>query len=65
MATPAFKHKLQAIVGEEVSHFLETSSLTDKSLRELETRLQKILSKEFDSAMPETPPKAMQKSPSV
>jgi hypothetical protein len=43
-ATAAFKHRLQTIVGEEVSNFLETSSLTDKSLRELENRLHKILS---------------------
>jgi hypothetical protein len=49
VATPAFKHKLQTIVGEEVSHFLETSSLTDKSLRELETRLQRILNQEFST----------------
>jgi len=47
VATPQFKSRLQTIVGEEVSQFLEISSLTDKSLRDLEMRLQRILAQEF------------------
>lgn len=47
-ATPQHKHKLQSMIGEEVSQFLEASApLTDKSLRQLELRLEKILSQEF------------------
>jgi hypothetical protein len=35
--------KLQKIIGDEVSEFLETNSLTDKSLRKLELNIEKIL----------------------
>jgi len=35
--------RLQQIVGEEVSQFLESNQLTDKSLRELEANLEQKL----------------------
>ena len=35
--------KIQIIVGEEVSQFLETSNLTDKSLKELESIIERVL----------------------
>jgi hypothetical protein len=34
---------MQQIVGEEVSQFLESTVLTDKSLRSLEQQIEKIL----------------------
>jgi hypothetical protein len=34
---------MQQIVGEEVSQFLESNVLTDKSLRSLEQQIEKIL----------------------
>ena len=39
----ADKARLQHIVGEEVSKFLESNQLTDKSLRELEHNLEQKL----------------------
>ena len=39
----ADKVRLQQIVGEEVSQFLESNQLTDKSLRELEANLEQKL----------------------
>jgi hypothetical protein len=44
--TPATKAKVQSIIGEEVSRFLETNNLTDKSLRLLEASITRLLSHE-------------------
>jgi len=43
---PATKAKVQSIIGEEVSRFLETNNLTDKSLRLLEASITRLLSQE-------------------
>ena len=40
------KLRLQQLIGSEVSQFLEISTLTDKSLRELEARLEYLLQQE-------------------
>jgi len=37
---------VQSIIGEEVSRFLETNNLTDKSLRLLEASITRLLSQE-------------------
>ena len=44
--TPSIKAKVQSIIGEEVSQFLETNNLTDKSLRLLEASITRLLSQE-------------------
>ena len=43
---PATKARVQSIIGEEVSRFLETNNLTDKSLRLLEASITRLLSQE-------------------
>jgi hypothetical protein len=40
---PGERARLQALVGEEVSNFLDTIALTEKSLRQLELRIDMIM----------------------
>ena len=46
-STVATKQRLNIIVSEEVAEFLDQSVLTDKSLRQLEVRIERILASEF------------------
>lgn len=53
--SPGQKQQLHITVGNEVSSFLESNALTDKSLRQLEHRLSKILSQHHNVTLDEPP----------
>jgi hypothetical protein len=53
--TPAMKSRLQSIIGDEVSQFLETNNLTDKTLKQLELQITRLVSQEGLIASIETP----------
>ena len=60
---PAIKTRLQSIIGDEVSQFLETNNLTDKSLRQLELQISRLIALEGLLGQAETPKHATIKSP--
>ena len=49
------KSRLQSIIGDEVSQFLETNNLTDKTLKQLEVQISRLVSQEEMIALIETP----------